>query len=504
MRQQALLRALSPDGRTLAAAVVERVNNPGVPRTSHVRLWDVATGQPRHPSPTVPSLPLTLHFSPDGRVLAVTRAAAPRREEELQLYDVASGQPLGRPLPQPGGTSAFGADGRLLVTACPTSGVQFWETATGQLIGLPATVARAADDRAVAVAVGRLVIAAAFSGGPQLWDVPPACVGWSSLPAPSNWAVPLSVSVLSPDGRAIAVNTFQENVSVWDLATGRAVTPPLRHDSTVTSVAFAPRGEELLTGCADGSVWLWEVPSGRRLDLRVRDADVARPSHEFRALLSPDGSTLLTAGVGEAGRLWDADTGRPREADLRHAGRVHGGAFSRDGREVATVGADGFARVWEMGTGRPLACLAHPAGVLTAAFGPDGARLLTGCEDGAARLWDIDGGTPLQSWTHRAPVVCAAFSPDGRICATGTMPPDGRVRLWDAATGLPLGPPVGPLGVPEHVAWLKFSPDGRGLLMGGIGSTLPRRWDLPEPVSGSAGEVESWLRERTGTEMVRQ
>jgi tetratricopeptide (TPR) repeat protein len=66
-----------------------------------------------------------------------------------------------------------------------------------------------------------------------------------------------------------------------------------------------------------------------------------------------------------------------------------------------------------------------------------------------------------------------AFSPDGKIVLTGSF--DNTARLWDVATGRPLGPPMEHSGPVESVA---FSPDGRSVLSGS--SDAARLWDVTE------------------------
>jgi WD40 repeat protein len=58
-----------------------------------------------------------------------------------------------------------------------------------------------------------------------------------------------------------------------------------------------------------------------------------------------------------------------------------------------------------------------------------------------------------------------AFSADGGTLAAGTQ--DGFIRLWDVATGQPIGPPL--TGHSEAVVSLAFSPDGETL--------ISRSWD---------------------------
>ena len=83
--------------------------------------------------------------------------------------------------------------------------------------------------------------------------------------------------------------------------------------------------------------------------------------------------------------------------------------------------------------------------------------MLTAGDDQAARLWDAATGEPLgQPMAHGDRVLAARFSPDGRMVLTAGD--DQAARLWDAATGGPIGQPMTHGG---QVLVARFSPDGR-------------------------------------------
>jgi hypothetical protein len=76
--------------------------------------------------------------------------------------------------------------------------------------------------------------------------------------------------------------------------------------------------------------------------------------------------------------------------------------------------------------------LAHEDGVMHAAFSPDGKRIVTASKDKTARLWDAATGKPIGEPLkgHDDTVRSASFSPDGRRIVTASS--DKTARIWDA------------------------------------------------------------------------
>ncbi|KAG2347603.1 WD40 repeat-like protein, partial [Suillus weaverae] len=90
------------------------------------------------------------------------------------------------------------------------------------------------------------------------------------------------------------------------------------------------------------------------------------------------------------------------------------------------------------------------------------------------RLWDAATGQPvgkpLRGHTHW--VKSVSFSPDGTRIVTGSN--DSTVRLWDAATGQPVGEPL--RGHTASINSVSFSPDGTRIVTGSDDKTV-RLWD---------------------------
>jgi WD40 repeat protein/tetratricopeptide (TPR) repeat protein len=117
----------------------------------------------------------------------------------------------------------------------------------------------------------------------------------------------------------------------------------------------------------------------------------------------------------------------------------------------------------------------HQGMVLAAAFSPDGQAVLTGSYQ-EARLWSAATGQELTPpLRHQGWVTGVAFSPDGKALLTGSQ--DGTARLWSAATGKELARPL------RHQGWVvavAFSPDGK-MVVSGSGD-----------VSKGTGEARLW------------
>ena len=166
-------------------------------------------------------------------------------------------------------------------------------------------------------------------------------------------------------------------------------------------------------------------------------------------------------------RLWDATTGFPLRPSLAHSGAVRAVAFSPDGKAILTGSEDRTARLWHAASGRTIG-RPFPSDQ-TVAFHPDGKTILTAV-DRTAQLRDVTTGRPVgQPLAHRGRITAAAFRPDGKAVVTSTY--DGMIRIWDLATGQPIGPS---LEIPRqgdnrpltntYALALEFGPDGRTVL----------------------------------------
>jgi WD40 repeat protein len=91
------------------------------------------------------------------------------------------------------------------------------------------------------------------------------------------------------------------------------------------------------------------------------------------------------------------------------------------------------------------------------------------------RVVDATSGLPLGPPMngHTAFVTHASFTRDGRRIATGSD--DNSIRIWDSTTGEQIGAPL--TGHTDFVSAVEFSPDG-GRLVSSDGDGSVRLWDI--------------------------
>jgi WD40 repeat protein len=135
-----------------------------------------------------------------------------------------------------------------------------------------------------------------------------------------------------------------------------------------------------------------------------------------------------------------------------------------------------------------LVLAAHKGAAYCVVFSADGTRLASAGKDGRVKLWDpATGNLAREFHGHAGEVNGVAFAPDGRTLASAGD--DGAVKLGDVATGRERAQLV---KASRPAVCVAFAPDGR-LLVAGYDDGQIRSWKFP---SGQALPAFQAHRER--------
>ncbi|HJO08883.1 MAG TPA: c-type cytochrome domain-containing protein, partial [Verrucomicrobiota bacterium] len=199
---------------------------------------------------------------------------------------------------------------------------------------------------------------------------------------------PVLALALSPDDKQLAAG-HGNSVIVHNIA--EKDKPPLAkltgHRDAIQSVAWSADGKHLATG-GYRKVLLW---NSAEWSLVGEISDL--PGRVSAMTFTPDSASLVTASnaSGQAGEvaLWAIAGLAKRLSWSAHNGTVFDVSISPDGTTLATAGADKLVRFWSLAKGEQLMQIeAHSSPVLSLAYKPDGALLASGGADKELKIWD--------------------------------------------------------------------------------------------------------------------
>lgn len=346
-----------------------------------VRIWDRATGQttaqiraPDYPTSDfgvreLAEVSNVLAVSPDGRTIAwgEDRYITIRKDGRLQR--------LGGEAEEVRMVQMFA---NRLETHTARNNLEVWRLHTGSMIGRldHDTLLQREDDTQFGI----------FAGGKlgASWGMAATSIEiWQA----ETWERVVTLPVrcphtitISTDGRRAAtvggcrpvfkvvdgrlVSTGQpadpmryQDISVWELPSGKLLGTLAGHEMPIASLAFAPDNRTLLSGSSDQTLRLWDTTSLQPGRVMRNHLPPASGSWVDAVAIAPDGKTIVAGTRDGFVEQWDMATGTLQRKLTRHLGSVQSITFSEDGKFIVSAGEDRQTVFWRAQDGAYLASL---------------------------------------------------------------------------------------------------------------------------------------------------
>ena len=187
---------------------------------------------------------------------------------------------------------------------------------------------------------------------------------------------------ISKDGRTV-LSGSEDAMRLWDLESGEEIgrfaghNGPGEEGTTAFSVAFAPEGQQALSGGGDGDIILWDLESGEEIRRYEHGGFVVNLA------FSPDGKQFVSTSTDLSIVLWDFESGQVIRRFTGHENGVSSAAFTPDGNRLISSSADGTLILWDVETGEQLRRFEeHDAWVWKVILTPDGRTAISSGQDG--------------------------------------------------------------------------------------------------------------------------
>ncbi|MBC3765938.1 WD40 repeat domain-containing protein [Neptunicella marina] len=251
---------------------------------------------------------------------------------------------------------------------------------------------------------------------------------WRHQGGATNLVVSLDISY----DNSYVVTSDREAFGLWNLQTGEPEGLWRIDESSIRDIAVADNGRGILVGRGNGKVMFFEPQTGRRLEFLGHSEKINSVA------LSPNGHYALTGSNDYVAYLWDTRTGQVIYS-FTHPSRVTKVALDPEGRYAFTADSQKLARIWDIKTGKEISNLHYferQKIFSSARFSKDGRYLLTGSPARRIDLWQVSSGKNLQEWRvapkegpapQSAVVYAVGFLADNNVISESSS---GLAEVW--------------------------------------------------------------------------
>lgn len=244
-----------------------------------------------------------------------------------------------------------------------------------------------------------------------------------------------------PKGAVLICGTQDGTVWMWQLPSGRNMAVFSGHTAPVTCGKFLPDGKKLVTGSEDGSFIIWDPKTSSPVHkLSSTDARFRLEDGITCVAINGTGTSAIVGGADGGLRVVNLTNGQllsKLEGHETEAGSsVEAVAWSQGTPGSVglwiSVGTDKKIRVFEASNGSVRWTGEHEDAISSLSLHPPQTHLVTtGSVDRTLKTWDLRTGNLVKTQTsHEDAIHAVAVACDGRTIVSGSD--DGTARVFNA------------------------------------------------------------------------
>ena len=230
----------------------------------------------------------------------------------------------------------------------------------------------------------------------------------------------------SASGKTFAVGTADGKLNLFDAKEQKLKKILKEHTLDITSVAFNPINDYIVTASKDGSAKVWDGNGSGSLFSLKHDKAVNG------AVFSPDGKMIATGSSDNTVKIWDAATGELKKSLDADSKEVTAVAWSSDGKYIVSGGIGGKVIIWEAASGNKFAETDFKNQVNSLSISPDVQYLACGGASKKISIWNIETKALAKEFeAHDDNVTGTAFADNGKLFISVSK--DMALKFWDVS-----------------------------------------------------------------------
>lgn len=240
--------------------------------------------------------------------------------------------------------------------------------------------------------------------------------------------------VISSDGAFALSASWDSELRLWDIASGKTTRRFVGHEKDVLSVAFSADNRQIVSGSRDGTIRLWNTLGECKYTISGDSEGHTEWVSCVRFSPSVQVPLIVSAGWDRLVKVWNLTNCKLRNDLVGHTGYLNTVCVSPDGSLAASGGKDNTAMLWDLNEGKRLYSLDAGEIINGLVFSPNRYWLCAATDD-SIKIWDLESKVvvdtlrPEETEYGKIPACTSlAWSADGSTLFAGFT--DNLIRVY--------------------------------------------------------------------------